>query len=132
MPKLMDTNSTLIAYRKSMASGDNTPRQVCCRIPLHVAVELLTDSLTKGKQPGPVLSEIVTDYYTTWADGVHLKLAAPERRLLDQIKEILDLPAREEVVKRLVERYASEFLSDIMTRQQSAESLINSGGKISK
>jgi hypothetical protein len=106
-----------IAYTQSLLNaGSVVKQQIVTRIPPQIYLAHLQACSRSGKLAGPLACDVLTEYYSSWARGVHLVLPEMIRQITDRIGYILGVD-REVVVLRVLEQYLASFLAEVAKSQ---------------
>lgn len=111
MPKVIDLPTEIRTLEEELSRSAQARRQLICRVPNAVAILLMRDCHNSNTLPTKRVETIVTDYYTTWADGIHCPLDPKARKALDEIAEVYGVD-REAVVQLMI----TEYLGDLYDR----------------
>lgn len=131
MPRSIDVNIELEKLTKLATKSSKERRQFVLRLNVEPAVLFLRDCQRQGKQPGPLLEEVVEHYYKLWDRGVHLEFPRTVLEALNQAAECAGVD-REEVVRQLVTRNVASYLQQLRQERSQLEAVLEDPNKKQK
>jgi hypothetical protein len=123
VPRIIDLAHEANALAKANVKQETVRRQYVLRLGAEPALHMINDCLRQGKQPGPLLEEIISGYYTVWDEGCHVKFAHPIRNALDKAAAAMGVD-REDVVREIVTKNIAALLSRLKEEQEALDKAI--------
>ena len=124
MPRFIDTVEESVVLERALSKGENLRRQFVFRTDLATAVNVIRRCNQEGKQPGPLIEEIVTDYFTTWSQGVHMTFPSRLREVLDRIAALRGC-TREDVVRQIITDHSADLLAAELERDTTMQRVLS-------
>lgn len=101
MPRNIDFDEELTKLKDVEEAGER--RQYVLRLEVPIARLFIADCDNLQKQPGPRLEEIISQYYTTWAEGIHMRIGGRVFQMIESLA-MAEKVSREEIVRRILDQ----------------------------